>query len=310
MLIDLDVPERSQIAYQKYSFPDGQPHFQVQESAIAAAAALGPIDLVGAIKSGQDLLNMGLAIDAIGSVQSAVPIRLNLNISYLLGARMDRRISFGQPNTLAVIAGVLNHWAGSLNALRILDPHSSVSQTLMPNAQMLFSDALVDLALKQLQDQHGQAPVVIIPDAGAVPRTQAILQRLGCLHDVARCSKIRDPHTGRLSGFEMQQGNVTNRVALIVDDICDGGGTFVGVANVLRAQGATKVYLCVTHAVLSKGAIIDSIDGIFATDSYGLFKSETLVMAPSADGQLTQFKSGETVVLTIFNRFMAQAIAQ
>jgi ribose-phosphate pyrophosphokinase len=310
MLIDLDVPERSQIAYQKFVFPDGQAHFQVEPDAIITAAALGPIDLVGAIKSGNDLLNMGLAIDAIASVKSAVPIKINLNISYLLGARMDRRIGPGQPTTLSVIAGVLNHWAGSLNALRILDPHSSVSQTLMPNAQMLFPDMLVDMALKQLQHQYGRAPVVVIPDAGAVPRTQAILQRLGCLHDVARCSKIRDPHTGRLSGFEMQQGNVASQVALIVDDICDGGGTFAGIAKVLRARGATKVYLCVTHAVLSKGAIIDSIDGMFATDSYGQFKSETLVMAPSADGRLTQFKSGETVVLTTFNGFMAQAIAQ
>ena len=61
---------------------------------------------------------------------------------------------------------------------------------------------------------------------------------------------------------------LSNRRILIVDDICDGGATFVGLAKELRAAGAKKVYLYVTHGIFSKGLPLEGIDKVFTTDSY------------------------------------------
>jgi ribose-phosphate pyrophosphokinase len=86
------------------------------------------------------------------------------------------------------------------------------------------------------------------------------------------CSKKRDPLTGHLSGFEIKNynpnPNADGQDLLIVDDICDGGGTFVGLAKELRKAGAKKVYLYVTHGIFSKGLPLEGIDRVFTTDSY------------------------------------------
>jgi ribose-phosphate pyrophosphokinase len=310
MILHLDSPEQSEIAYVKSIFPDGQPHIQVDAAQVVAAAEIGPIDLVGAIKSSADLMNIGLAIDAIRSVEVKPSFSLNLNISYLLGARMDRRIGPGQPNTLAVIANVISQWLPTLAALRILDPHSPVSQTLLPTAQMMFPDVLVAYALKDIERACGAAPMVVIPDAGAVLRTQGILQRLGSDLDIARCVKKRDSQTGKLSGFALQEGDVSNRVVVIVDDICDGGGTFAGIAQVLLAKGAAQVFLCVTHAVLSKGLIIDGIDAVYASDSFGLPPvTSGFRQTLSPDLKITAYvDSNERARLIVFNQFMARSL--
>lgn len=197
---------------------------------------------------------------------------------------MDRRVAAGQPATLAVVASMLNTIKGIKN-LRILDAHSPETFTQLPTATPLHPDALVAYAIKHLTQQHNAAPVIVIPDAGAVPRTSAILARLGTKNSTAQCSKKRDSQTGKLSGFQFDAGDVNGKVALIVDDICDGGGTFAGIATLLRAQGATHVYLCVTHGIFSKGIEIDGIDASFCSDSY---------QVPNQDGYAVTVTEADT----------------
>ena len=57
---------------------------------------------------------------------------------------------------------------------------------------------------------------------------------------------------------------------LIVDDLCDAGGTFIGSAQVLRDAGARSVSLYVTHGLFSKGVgnlLEQGIDRIYTTSS-------------------------------------------
>ena len=270
MIIHLDAPEKSDIIFKRFAFPDGQPHIEFDPRELQQAAGSGAIDLIGRLKSGNDLLNIALALDAIRSVLGGATPLLSLNISYLLGARMDRRIAPGQPASLAVIGNLLNGGILGMARVRVLDPHSPVVLTTIPGVETLNPDALVAFALARIQRDTGHAPVVVIPDAGAHDRTHNILFRLNAPHAIARCSKLRDSRTGKLSGFQLEAGTIANRIALIVDDICDGGGTFSGIAQILRANGAEKIYLCVTHGIFSKGIEIDGIDGVFTTDSYAV----------------------------------------
>jgi ribose-phosphate pyrophosphokinase len=271
-ILHLTDPARSDVPVTRMVFPDGQPHVSIDPDVLMRTIdAKGPLEVVTALTSALDFVTTALALDAIDAAfvaKGRVP-DVALNISFMLGARMDRRIAPGQPATLHVLASMLAPVTRTLRALRILDPHSPVTLEAISGATTLHPDALVAFALEDLARGGESRAVVIIPDQGAVLRTSSILDRLGGGHDVARCVKKRDPNTGGLSGFGLAEGDVTGRDCLIVDDICDGGGTFSGIAGVLREHGARAVALCVTHGVFSRGITIAGIDAVYCTDSYG-----------------------------------------
>lgn len=313
MIIQLDAPEQSDLGFRRFDFPDGQPHYVFDPDRLCKTEPGEPIEIIGAIRSGNDLLNMLVAVDAVYSAVSGLTPApaIALNVSYLLGARMDRRIGSGQPFSLAVVTAMLQSGLAGRAELRILDPHSNVTLIRLPGAKVLQPDALIKMALSRIEQVEEQPPVVVIPDAGAIERTLGILSRLSATHSVAYCSKERNESTGKLSGFELTKGEVNGRIVLIVDDICDGGGTFAGIAAILRNQGAIKVYLCVTHGVFSKGIEIKGIDEIFSSDSY---------KAPSAEGYIVEedtqmdsvslYKRAGKTRLTLMTYFVAQILSR
>ena len=72
-----------------------------------------------------------------------------------------------------------------------------------------------------------------------------------------------------LTGFKVYAEDLKGCDCLIVDDICDGGGTFIGLANELKNKNAGKLYLAVSHGIFSRG--FDDLEKcftkIFTTDS-------------------------------------------
>lgn len=305
MIIHLNSPERGDIGFRQLTFPDGQPHVEFDVEALRLAAGREPIQIVCAIKSGTDLLNLALALEAIRSAIPAAMDRVSLNISYLLGARMDRRIAAGQPATLDVIASLLNTATRDLAHVRVLDPHSPATLAQVARSEALHPDSLVAYALSRIEREDGRPPVVVVPDAGAVSRTLGILSRLQAPHATAQCSKKRDSQTGKLSGFHLESGSVRGQNAVIVDDICDGGGTFSGIAQVLRENGAEKVHLCVTHGVFSRGVELAGVDTVFATDSYQVPDQSGFEIHPDPeDHDVLNYERGGRACLVLVTRFM------
>ena len=96
--------------------------------------------------------------------------------------------------------------------------------------------------------------MVAIPDAGATRKADSWIGS----NQSVQCSKVRDPATGKLSGFHVA-GDVAYRDVVIVDDICDGGGTFLGLAGELHM--ARSLTLCVTHGAFTKG--VHGLLGVF-----------------------------------------------
>jgi ribose-phosphate pyrophosphokinase len=105
---------------------------------------------------------------------------------------------------------------------------------------------------------------VIAPDKGAHDRAEQMADALGL--DVTYGSKVRDVATGRLSDFEITVE--PGKHYLVVDDICDGGGTFIGLGEKIREQGAFAD-LYVTHGIFSKGTteLKKIYKNIYTTDS-------------------------------------------
>ena len=119
-----------------------------------------------------------------------------------------------------------------------------------------------------------QPQKLISPDGGALKKIYKVSEYLGGI-DVVECSKSRDVKTGKLSGFKVYDDNLQGIDCLIVDDICDGGGTFIGLAEELKNKNAGKLYLAVSHGIFNKGfEAMNAFERIFTTDSFREFEEE------------------------------------
>ena len=87
------------------------------------------------------------------------------------------------------------------------------------------------------------------PDAGAHKRVLALGERFGA--PVVCCAKLRNTATGKLSGARVLD-EVPDLPLLVVDDICDGGGTFVALAALLRRHSDRPLGLYVTHGLCTR----------------------------------------------------------
>jgi len=88
---------------------------------------------------------------------------------------------------------------------------------------------------------------VVAPDTGGAERARAYAKRLNA--ELALCDKRRE----RANVAEVMNvvGDVRGRNCLVVDDMCDTGGSLTKVARALKAAGAASIHACFTHAVLS-----------------------------------------------------------
>lgn len=239
------------LAFKTFTFPDGQPHFRLETYEVEFES----VTIEAAIKSPSDLFQILMVSDVLRQHGYS---QINLEIRYLMGARMDRAIDPQSPFTLRLVAKLIN--GAGFNKVRILDVHSEVATRLIRNSE----NVLPYNAVRVVTNIIGH-PQLVVPDKGAVDRVQKLFPN----RYLVRCEKVRDLQTGALSKFSVDNPDqVRGRNCLIVDDICDGGGTFVGLAKELRKAGAKKVYLFVTHGIFSKGLPLEGIDHVYTTDSY------------------------------------------
>ena len=168
---------------------------------------------------------------------------VNWVIPFFPFARDDRRNSVLDGTELLFATQI----AANVGAA-VVDPHSDV--TTLNLRYYPQSEVVREFYANGLFNGD---PVVAIPDAGAAKKAYTWISEYGLDH--VQCVKRRDPATGKLSGFQVI-GNGTplaGRDIIIVDDICDGGGTFNGLAEELLKYRPNNLRLAVTHGLFTKG---------------------------------------------------------
>ncbi|MBU2951088.1 ribose-phosphate pyrophosphokinase [Tamlana agarivorans] len=180
-----------------------------------------------------------------------------LTIHCLIGQRSDRRFNKEESFDLKVICNFIN--AMKFNKVYILHPHSPISLALINNSEQISHFDFVKRAFNKIGN-----PILVSPDAGAYKNTHEIAERLNA--DLVPSNKVRVNGVPEIS----IQGDVKGKPCLIVDDLADGGRTFKFLAEALKHQGASKVYLYVTHAQFNYGfeELKETIDRIYCTNSY------------------------------------------
>lgn len=192
----------------------------------------------------------------------------HLELPWLPWARQDRHMVAGDSFALKVFASHLNTL--KFDKVKVLDPHSDAAAAAIDNLVAIGQERclLQSATLSHLFQQN--ALMLVAPDAGALKKIDTVARAAG-VEEYAILSKKRDVASGKLTGFALMAGDVRGRDLLIVDDLCDAGGTFIGSAQVLRDAGARSVSLYVTHGLFSKGIehlFANGIDAIYTTTSF------------------------------------------
>jgi len=221
---------------------------------------------VAAMRDMNDFMLLAQLVDAVRHVTDIVVSHLEL--AWLPWARQDRHMVPGDSFALKVFAAQLNLL--NFDKVFILDPHSDAAAAainhcvVIPQEKCLVQSHTLRRAIAQ-----GEL-MLVAPDAGALKKIHNVAKATGA-SSWATLTKERDVATGQLTGFALVAGDVAGKNLLIVDDLCDAGGTFIGSAQVLREAGALSVSLYVTHGIFSKGVehlLTNGIDTIYTTTSF------------------------------------------
>lgn len=253
--------KENNIDFQAFTFSGGEPHIKIT----SPLQTTKEVTITHRINSFNDMGLLLIAVDALR--RSGVNI-INLIIPYFPAARQDRVMVAGESLSVKVYADLINSL--QLNQVTIFDAHSEVSIALLDNCNAVNNHAFIHKVITQV----GKVKL-ISPDGGALKKIYKVAAALDGM-DVVEGSKSRDVKTGQLSGFKVYTDDLGGTDCLVVDDICDGGGTFMGLATELKKKNAGRLYLAVSHGIFSKGlaALSQHFDTIFTTDSIKNIENE------------------------------------
>jgi ribose-phosphate pyrophosphokinase len=153
-----------------------------------------------------------------------------------------------------------------------MDPHSDVLEACLNNFKKNDNFDLVDDALSYLIGENEEDQVVLVsPDAGAYKKVFDVAKEFK-IEKIITATKVRDLKTGQILHTEVPVLDQHNDLKyIIVDDICDGGRTFIEIAKAIKASRPTaKIYLVVTHGIFSAGfeELEKYFERIYTTNSY------------------------------------------
>ncbi len=279
---DFKIPAADSIGFESFTFHGGEPHLKLQLPP-ASFFTEEEVLIVQRIRRSDDFMLLLLATDAL---RRAGYRRLSVLLPYFPAARQDRVMVPGEPLSVKVYTQIIN--AQRYERVLTFDPHSDVVPALLDNVEVISNKNFIK---KVLQKFDSQSLVLVAPDAGAAKKLRKLAARLGNL-DLVLCEKQRDVQNGTLTGFQVFSKNLEGRDCLIVDDICDGGATFTGIAKALKAKNAGRVFLAVSHGIFSDGfeKFEGLLDGIFTTDSFRNVENGGVAQTPLADLAPALFK--------------------
>ncbi len=277
-------------------FADGELYVQIQESVRGCEVFLiqptsPPVN--------ENLMELLIIIDALRRASAKT---INVVMPYYGYARQDRKASGREPITSKLVAQLIGE-AGADRVL-CLDLHSE---------QIIgFFDTLVDHvhAMPVLNDYVkrfiGTDNLVIVsPDVGGVARARGYAKRLGDA-PIAIVDKRRQHDKQNVVEVMNVIGDVEGKIAILIDDLIDTAGTICKAAELIKSKGATRVFACATHGVLSGPAYerIESsvIEEIIITNSIPLApmwiqskKMKQISVAPFLAEAIRRIHTGDSV---------------
>ena len=275
-------------------FPDGEAFAQYKDNLRNAdtfiiQSACKPVN--------EHLMELLIMLDAARRASAA---RITAVIPYYGYARQDRKDKPRVPITAKLVANLLT--TAGANRILAMDLHSQQIQG--------FFDIPVDhlyaapVLIPYLRGKVDQDSVVVSPDSGSVKMAQRFADRLGCGFAVVAKRRVDATHVAS----SHLVGDVKGRTCVITDDLTSTAGTLCAAAELLKREGAGKVYAAVSHFLADEKAFAklqeSCIEELITTNSIPNPvenpKVHPLNIAPLLANAIRRIHDGESVS-TLFN---------
>lgn len=217
-------------------------------------------------RSSDDMVDMLLLVNALRYAHAGVRIRAR--IPYFPGARQDRVMTGGEPFSLQVFVQMVKMC--NFESIEIDDPHSDVLSGMFEPGQLIVNaqhDIFYHHVVNCFLSGDQENLFLVSPDAGALKKIHKLSQ--ATMVPVIESVKVRDVATGNIISTRVEKVDVSGPVRLIVvDDIIDGGRTFIELATELRkVYNVSELILFATHGIFSKGKqVLDCYDRIVVSN--------------------------------------------
>lgn len=223
------------------TFSDGEIQIEIQENVrqkdvFVLQSTCSPVN--------DNLVELLLMIDAFSRSSAR---RVTAVIPYFGYARQDKKVAPRVPISAKLVADMIS--VAGADRVITMDLHAGQIQGFfnIPVDNLFAAPVLIEYIRNNFRDDM----VIVSPDAGGVERARAFAKRLNS--DLAIIDKRRDaPNQAKAMAVI---GDVTDKVAVILDDMADTAGTLTGAAEAIKNAGAREIHACCSHAVLSGPAI-------------------------------------------------------
>lgn len=184
----------------------------------------------------------------LGALRDASAERVTAVVPYLCYARKDRKSKTRDPVTTRYVACLFE--AMGVDRVVTLDVHNLAAfqnaarhRTDHLEARKLFVDHFVPLVQRD-------EVVVVSPDVGGIKRAEEFRQALSSALDRPITGAFMEKYrsAGVVSG-DAVVGDVSGRVAIIIDDLISSGTTLARAAQACSARGAQRIYAAASHGM-------------------------------------------------------------
>lgn len=248
------------------SYPNGETRFELPQEHLDSWHRYNYPRVKMNYENDQDLIHLMLLKNYLADQGIE---KVTLRLSHMPYARMDRAPD-DVPFTLKYVCDFIN--ALDFHHIEVVDPHSDVCVALLDGAREISA---IEQLVERARDEIGVPVSLVFPDAGAQKKYERLLKPG---EDYYFGIKHRNFSNGQIEGIQVfcsdsgaeAYESVSTRPALIVDDLCSRGGTFIGTAEALRKQwGFESVYLTVAHCEQAAwyGDLWKAVGHVYTTDS-------------------------------------------
>lgn len=252
-----------EIPHEKFVFSGGEVQVKVSDDLVNLPKAF---NIKAQLTNSDDFFELSLVVDAIRRMYGK-HTKLYLTLPYVPYARQDRAMTRGESLALKVFCDFLN----SLNFdwVEVWDVHSDVALALINNVE--------NKPVEQIVGEFVRGNYIVAPDAGSLKKVSKVARMFSC--PMVRADKTRSVIDGSITGTVVYSESIGDKDFLIVDDICDGGRTFIELAKELRKLTTGKIKLYVTHGIFSQGLNVfnDIIDEIYCAVPFPGFSFQQTV---------------------------------
>ena len=265
--------------YTHFQYPAGEIDLRLSESLLKELdySDILTIDLVARIRSPYDLILVKMLYSLLEVETTAPRFDLNLILPYLPYSRADRQFvkggNFGLDDFVSLFPDYM--------FIKTFDKHSDVCSSTFENVP---PTKLINEVILKFLNEFGNITTkfsILFPDKGAkdrygsdlssfdIPIGKAFPQYHTSVPYIFYCEKKRNVNTGKFEGFVVPP-NLPDIPTIIIDDLCDGGGTFNGIAELLPDYLKDKLSLYVSHGIFSKGLdeLSKNFRKIYTTNSF------------------------------------------